>query len=502
MKKKFRLSLWYFTIVLVFCLIAAVPRSIEMISGNFVFGFDQGKHWLGAKAIVVDHKFPLIGDEVGGARGFFQGPGWFYLLSVPFVIFHGDPYGAIVLMFFVGVSVIAASYLLFAPQLGLLSGAGIALLLAISPTLISSSRFAWPPFVIPILTVLYLFCVYKVIQGKKQYIPWVAGAIGVMANFEIAVAGTMLVTTGVFFLIYACKNKVSFRTMLLAGIAFLIPLSPLIIFDLRHGFLNTKGVWQTFFTNDRGPAVAVSGAKLLMNHYLVFKSEILGAFQLGYVRVVGFLIIWLAGFLIFFDKNYDKAKKTFLGFLYAFPLLLFIIFIGYRNDLWPWWLLELQVFGCFSFGIVLAYFLKKRHVIWKISVTIVILLMVTNFIQTSVRFWKYDYPDYGGVAKIKGKVDALDFIFKDAKTNDFGLFFFTPPIYTYAYDFVAWWKGTTLYGYVPPQEKKSVFYLLAEPDPEKPWTYKGWMETAIVGGRIVNTWTLPSGFIVQKRIME
>src|SRR3989339_2191458 len=87
-------------------ILAAMPRLIELISGNYVFGFDQGKHWLAAKSIVIDHKFPLIGDEVGGSGGFFQGSGWFYLLAISFFFFQGDPYGAVVLVFGIGVGII------------------------------------------------------------------------------------------------------------------------------------------------------------------------------------------------------------------------------------------------------------------------------------------------------------------------------------------------------------------------------------------------------------
>jgi len=494
-------SLWFFVILFVICIIAAIPRSIELINHNYVFGFDQGKHWLAAKSIVVDHKFPLIGDEVGGARGFFQGPGWFYLLAIPFFFFQGNPYGAIVLMFLLGMADVIAAYLLFAPVAGVLTGGSIALLLAISPTLISSSRFAWPPFVIPLLTVFYLFFVYKIIEGKKTYLPWIFLIIGVMANFEIAVAGTILMTTMVFLLPYILVKKVSFKTIGLSVLAFLAPLSPLIVFDLRHDFLNTRGVFQTFFTNDRIPAVGATMEKLLANHYVLFKSEFLGSFQLGYLGIGLVLCILLVGLVLFVGKKTEKTKKTFLAFLYLFPIVLFVVFIAYRNDLWPWWLLELQIIGCFLLGMILAQFFGKKFILWKFVTIAVVVSMMVNYVQSSIRFWKYDYPDYGGVAKIKGKTDALDFIFSDAKTKDFGLFFFTPPIYTYAYDFTNWWWGTKKYGYVPPQEKKSVYYLLAEPDPEKPWTYKGWLETAVTGGTDVATWTLPSGFILVKRTM-
>jgi hypothetical protein len=74
------------------------------------------------------------------------------------------------------------------------------------------------------------------------------------------------------------------------------------------------------------------------------------------------------------------------------------------------------------------------------------------------------------------------------------------PIYTYPYDYLFKTYGKETYGYVPGSEKKGLVYLIIEPDGSKPWTYKGWLETVIVGGDIISTTTLGTGHIIQKRI--
>jgi len=100
----------FFSIIIV--VIAAIPRSIELISGNYLFGFDQGLFFQAVKQIVVEKNFTLIGAEVGGRGGFFQGPGWYYLLSIPFILTKGDPYGAMVLMWMLGLLTIIFSLVL------------------------------------------------------------------------------------------------------------------------------------------------------------------------------------------------------------------------------------------------------------------------------------------------------------------------------------------------------------------------------------------------------
>ncbi|MBI4130408.1 hypothetical protein HY468_03770, partial [Candidatus Roizmanbacteria bacterium] len=114
--------------------------------------------------------------------------------------------------------------------------------------------------------------------------------------------------------------------------------------------------------------------------------------------------------------------------------------------------------------------------------------------------YAHDYYDYGGGAKISGKVDAIDFVYEDAKNVPFNVLVFMPPIYTYPYEYLFAWHGKNRYGYVPGNEKEGTFYLIMEPDPQKPWSYKGWQETVIKSGEVVWMKTLPSGTIVEKRI--
>ncbi|MFH0749597.1 MAG: hypothetical protein V1917_01610 [Candidatus Gottesmanbacteria bacterium] len=487
-------------IISVILIIAAVPRSVEVFSQNFIFGYDQGKHWLAAKSIVIDHKFPLIGDEVGGARGFFQGSGWFYLLAVPFLLFQGNPYGGIVLMFLIGMMMVIGALWLFARNFGVKKALVIGLCFALSPVFIEISRFAWPPYVIPPLMVVYLYCVYRIIKAEYIYIPILSFVVGMMAHFEIATAGTLLITTICMGLPYILWKKVPFRYIAWSGLAFIIPLTPLIIFDLRHDFLNIRGVIATFFGPSQNGLPRSDMTHTFANHWLIFSSDFFRAFQVKYLTKIGSLVVLLLGIPLLWNKRIEKHERTFVAFLYAFPAVLFIVLMAYRNDLWGWWILELPVVSCILLGLVLSNMWTRKQIVWRIIVVAAIALMFAGYLRSAINFWDYDYKDYGGTHKMRGKSDAIDFIFSDAKSKNFGLFVFAPPIYTYPYDFILWWKGR-MYGYQPPQEKKQTYYLLAEPDPEKPWTYKGWMETAVTGGTDIQTWTLPSGFIVVKRSM-
>ncbi len=142
---------WFIVgIILIF---AAIPRAVELISHNYLFGFDQGNFMLAVKHIVVDHKLTLIGVEVGNIGGFFQGPGWYYLLAIPFVLTHGDPYGAMILMFIIGITTVFLAIILTKKIFTNTIALCIGFFLATSIPLISQARFIWPPFPVSLLTV-------------------------------------------------------------------------------------------------------------------------------------------------------------------------------------------------------------------------------------------------------------------------------------------------------------------------------------------------------------
>jgi hypothetical protein len=126
--------------------------------------------------------------------------------------------------------------------------------------------------------------------------------------------------------------------------------------------------------------------------------------------------------------------------------------------------------------------------------------MLLHGITDAISITKSDIHDYGGWSKVKGKIDAIDYIYKDAQGKKFSLFIFAPSIYTDPYDYLIVWYGKKRFQYVPGNSKKGLFYLLIQPDTDQPWTYKGWIETVIKTGKVIQTTTLRSGLIIQKRI--
>src|SRR3990167_6715099 len=493
-KRKFLL------ISILILLLALIPRSAEVLSVNYLFEFDQGQFYNDVKKIVVYHKLTLIGTQVGGLGGFFQGAGWYYLLSIPFFLFGGDPYGGMVLMLIIGIATVVSAILLTKKIFTWQEGVMVGFLIAVSPNIIAQSRFIWPPFPISFLSVFFLYFTYKILQGNKKYLGFLGFTIGLMSHFEIATSGTLLLQVILFTPFLLWKKLITGKSLLRFIIGFLIPLLPLIIFDLRHGFLNTKGIMNLLFPSLNSPTANKLVEGIFMNHFAIFSSSFSSMFPgtAEFWQIVA-LILVLGSILFIKDKKQPFEKKAFVFYLASSPFLLFAIFMFYKSHMWTWWILQLYIFYCFLIGIILMYFARK-NIVGKMMLFTVVCYFLIVYFQYAKNAYLRDYFDYGGTAKIKGKIDAIDYIYKDAKDEKFGLLVFTPPVYTYAYDYIIWWYGKTKYNYVPSAEKKGTFYLLIERDPSRPWSYEGWLETVIKTGNVVYTKTLPSGFIIQKRL--
>ena len=486
--------------LLIIVVLGSVPRSIEVISGNFLFGYDQGVSFQAVKDIVVNHKLALIGTEVGGGGGFFQGPGWYYLLSIPFYLWKGDPYGGMMLMLAAGVLTIVLSIVFGRKIFDVKTALAIGFLVAVSPAIIAQARFIWPPFIVSLLAVFFIFFLYKVLQGLSKFFLLITFIVGLMFHFETATGATLLFQLLIISPLFFIKKMISLKFYALGLLTFLSTQISLFVFDIRHEFINTKGIIKLFTISNKEDFL-INKVNLAGDHISAFKQNFLSSFQMADLLWPLLLIVLVIGLVSYFkDRKINKAKKWLILYLATSPLTLFIAFIFYPSTMWEWWILELMIFYCFLFGVILTYLLKNK--IMRFLAVAVYIIFFLSFVNKTIFFYKNDFNDFGGTHKIRGKIEAIDYIYKDAKGKKFGVLVFTPPVYTYAYDYLIWWYGNKNYNYIPHKEKKNAFYLLMETDPSKQWSYKGWLETVIKTGTILETKELPSGFIIQKRYAE
>lgn len=479
---------------------AIALRAQETLSHNFLFLIDQGRDMMAVKNIVYDHHLTLIGPYTS-LGGIFQGPLWYYLLAVPTIIAGGDPWGAVVLMFFISVLTCVLAYIFMYRLFGFKTAIITFILFAVSPEAVAAATYSWNPHPNWLLVLVYFFSLYFVSKNKQRYHLILWPVIALMFHFETALGVFILLGTILYVSIFhrdQIKNKYFFLGLFLAGFFFL----PQILFDIRHNFLMTKSAVAVIAGEDKGLIVKGEVYKykdIVISHLSTFVIHFRSAFiQDGIYKdspTYLFIILFVTFLISIKNKQFKKEEYFFIKTLFKISAIIFALMLFYPFPIRSWFLTGFQVLYILIAGLLLGKLLGN-----SLGKCILLGLLVVFLINATNKLGKlYLHPDYGGVAKVKGKIDAIDYIYKDANGKPFGLFFFTPPVYTFNYDYLLFYLGRTRYAYTPYKEKKGTFYLLIEPDPGKQWSYIGWLETVIKTGEIVETKTLPSGFIVQKR---
>lgn len=472
-------------------------RGQEAILNNYLFLVDQGRDMMDVKQIVFDRHLTLIGPPTS-LGGVFQGPLYYYLLAVPTLIFNGDPRGAVILMLGISMAVLFFAYFVTKKLFGANAALIALVLFVVSPEAIAAATYSWNPHPMWLVITIYIFILYLAHARPGIYLFLLWPVVFLSFHFQTAFGVFLALATVIYVLIFnrPWLRKATFWK----GVIFaIILISPQILFDLRHDFLMTKSVVSLIQGSDRGLFFGGENlglTSLIKSHVAIFRQNFISSFphqqSLHFVPA----IIILVCVVILLVGSVKSNEKRFLSILFLVVSIIFLLSFVYPFPIRSWFLTGFQTFYLLAAAVILS-----KLFLFRLGKVFLIFLFGVLLLYSSARINKLYFhpPDYGGTAKARGKLDAIDFIYRDAAGKEFGLLVFTPPIITDAYDYLVWWRRRARYGYIPHTEKKGLVYLLMEPDPAKTWSYQGWLETVIKTGKILETTELSSGLIVQKR---
>lgn len=493
MQKIGRISLFIFVF-----LSGILYRSQELLAHNFLFLEDQGRDMMAVKDIVYGHHLTLIGPYTS-LQGVFQGPLWYYLLSIPTILTHGDPWGGIALMWVISILVLLSVFFSLHKLFGFTTGIIGMAFVAFCPEAIAAATFAWNPHPMWLLITLFLFVLYlSTIHKKWLFLLW--SLIALMFHFETAMGVVIAIASIIFSLIYLKKWIISKENLygILLSILFF---SPQIIFDVRHNFLMTHSLLRVFQGSNQGLIVRGEHLGILHtvpNNLQALLTNYLSSFvPLPGDRFVPFLLLVLVVCTFFVIKigNRYLQQKDFIEKIGVVTCIIIILELFYPFPLRFWFITGFQIAYILLISVVLG--IIANRIIGKLGIMLLFILFL--YFSFPGVYKKYAHPDYGGVAKYQGKLDAVKYLYSDSHYDLAHVLIFTPPVYTDPYDYLLWWYAKNNGYRVPDSQKNGTFYLLMETNPYEPWSYQGWLETVIKSGKIVITTTLPSGLIIQKR---
>jgi len=513
----------FWTLVFAFIfLLGLAMRSPEILAGNYLFGFDQGQNYMRAYDIAVNHKLTLIGAEVGsgsaGVPGLFHGPGFYYLLAVMLLLFKGDPYGGLVLMWVAGVATMLVVFLtarkMFGEKVALVS----LFLVSIAPLLAPQSRFVWGPHVGSLFIALYFYALYRMAEKSWLWTFLTCFLAGILYHFELAIAVPLLFVAAIALVYYRLFN----RRIIAAAIAgVVLSLCPMLLFEVRHGFMATRGIIHNVTTKKEVKTDDLEAQKQgdfhLAQKQYQFIANFRDTFVFEYGKVPPNLYMLFLGVLALVTirgvtMGENSRVKKYFGLLGLSVPATILVFLPLRGAIWPYYLIHLHFVYIYALAYATVTIWSRaarlsRHLpllVAYFAASGFLLFFGLSMLQGTVARlklnWLVDYYDYGGKDKIKGKRAIIDYVYADAAGKPFSVFVFMPPVYTWPYDYLFLTYAKEKYGYVPSSEKKGIAYMIIEMDGTKPWSYKGWLETVIKDGTPVwERYLMPSDHVLQKR---
>lgn len=207
---------------------------------------DQGWFYISARDIILTGNIPLVGIT-SSHTWLHQGALWTYTLVPLLKLFNFNPIVPAYFTALLGIITIALVYKLaremFNEHIALVSS----FLFATSPLIIIDSRMAYHTGPIPFFTTLLLLSVYRWTNGKIQYFPLIIFLLAILYNFEIATFSLIGIVVLIFVYGLLKKQKLVLKlfnkkTMTFSFIGFIIPMIPMFLYDINHGFPQTVKV--------------------------------------------------------------------------------------------------------------------------------------------------------------------------------------------------------------------------------------------------------------------
>lgn len=319
------------TIILpVLLIVTAAVFRLWRINELTEFLGDQGRTGLVIYNAWKTKTVPLVGPTV--LSGQYLGPFFYYLIGPAFIIGRFNPVAPSIFMALLGIFSVYFLFRVASRLWGLWIGWASAMLFAVGAYHLQADRTIWEPTVIPLFMLLYLWCIYSLVDKRRYWHLLPMGAIvGIL--IQLHYPNMFFVGLSIVVLLYLLVTKRTHKKTVilwfLAGIAgFLLILSPFLWYEAQHGWVDLREIANIFISGGTGGPSTYSYTERLID----------ASFKLfGYLA--------------------PKAPRLFILFLQLF--VFFAVFL--RRTFWSiffmgWYLLGIAMIGFYR-GVVFDHYL-------------------------------------------------------------------------------------------------------------------------------------------------
>lgn len=327
-------------------LIGAFLR-LYKIDQYMTFLGDEGRDVTTVRRLLVNFDLILIGPGTS-IGNMYLGPIYYYMMAPALFLANFSPVGPAVMIALLGIITIFFVWFIAREWFGIKAAVIASLLYTIAPTVIIYSRSSWNPNIMPFFALLTIYSAWRL--WRKLELKWLL-VIGVSMSFVLQshYLGLLLVpVVGLLWIFTFIKVRVSkkeykpfIKETVYAILIFLILMSPLVIFDARHGWRNFTAMKEFFAVRQTTVSIKPwSGLSKIPEIASQTTGSLIGSKDVNltwlYDYGILFVFLWLTIKYLFSEKKINIKNKKYWKYLwgrlksdYFAPYLLLFLWIGF-----------------------------------------------------------------------------------------------------------------------------------------------------------------------------
>lgn len=421
-------------IILFLILLLSLLLRVYKFRDFYVFSHDQDlASWI-IKDILVNGHLRLIGQETS-SQGVFIGA-LFYYMQIPFyLIGKMSPLPAVFLTIILGVLTTFSSFFVMSKitnsqKAGLIAG----LIHASSALIVFIDREVAPTMPVILWSVWYLYSLFLIYRGNQiwGFVLW-GFLLGLVWHFNLAliILAPLILVPLIFLKKESKSSSINAKAVILGLLVLLVCSSPLVIFEIRHGFSQTRAVTLSLTTQkDFIEGTSTGLAKLDRVMQLVNRNSI-SIFSKYFFTRPSF-IFW--GLVVLFFYLVKRKKIS--------PFLITLV---------PAWQLTYILFFSLVSLNVSEYYFHGMNIIWILIVSLGLLELLNSkkkrsifFVLASLFLISNIYYIYNFNSDKKGYVQKVELV-KKIKSDSLehrypciSISYITNPGYDLGYRYLFW----------------------------------------------------------------
>ena len=397
-------------IIVSIILLAAFLR-LYRIDSYLNFLGDEGRDVMVVRNI-LHGDLTFLGPR-SSAGDFYLGPIYYYFMAPFLFLSNYHPVGPAIMAALFSIATVYLIYRVGSEFFSKNAGLIAALLYAISPLVIIHSRSSWNPNIMPFFSIAALYTAFKGTEEKSLYL---LGLSGVFLGIALQLHYLTIFLGGILFVYILIaeiltrekSNKILKLVKKYAAIfaGFIIGFSPFLLFEIKHGFPNTRTI-ANFILHSGDVSAGGNFSQIIRDVFFRVFGRLVTAYPVPEtVSIIEqlpiaiwyylTLILAFASLALIFYQLIKKLKDRteFRGTLLI--LLWFVLgvclFGLYKKPIYDYLFTFMFPAPFLLTGNLLAFLIEKRRVFVVVSTVSIICLVAINFINSPLRkFPNYQY---------------------------------------------------------------------------------------------------------------